>query len=62
MRGGWLLVAGVMPTLAEGTAGIRLAGGTKRVTAAKPKALEPKDYGRAGSGDSRCCHEKAGRH
>ena len=45
MRGGWLLVAGVMPTLAEGTAGVGLAGGTKRVTTAKPEALEPKDYG-----------------
>ncbi len=47
MRGGWLLVAGIMTTLAEtlGTAGVGLAGGTKRVTTAKPEALEPKDYG-----------------
>jgi len=62
MRGGWLLVAGIMTTLAEGTAGVGLAGGTKRVTTAKPEALEPKDYGRARNGDSRCCCEKAGTH
>ena len=42
-RGGGLLVAGVAPALAEGTAGVKLAGGTKRVTAAKPEALEPKE-------------------
>jgi len=42
-RGGGLLVAGVAPALAEGTAGVKLAGGTKSVTAAKPEALEPKE-------------------
>jgi len=36
-RGGGLLVVGI------GTAGVKLAGGTKRVTAAKPEALEPKE-------------------
>jgi hypothetical protein len=42
-RGGGLLVADVAPALAKGTAGVKLAGRTKRVTAAKPEALEPKE-------------------
>jgi len=38
---------------ALGAAGTELAGGAKRAAAAKPEALEPGEYGRAGSGEAR---------
>lgn len=61
---------GATPAQAEDDASIELAGRTKRVTAAKPKALEPRAYDKAESGqetplqggpdvDSRDCCEKA---
>jgi len=63
MRGG-LLVAGPAPAMAaaESIAAVELAGGTKRATAAEPEALEPGEYGMAGSGEIRCeferrCHD-----
>lgn len=43
--------------LTEGIAGIELAGGAKRAVAVKFEALEPGEYGRAGSGEARCGFE-----
>ena len=39
-------VIGAVPSMAEGTTGVESAGGAKKATTARPKALEPKAYGR----------------
>ena len=36
---------GTAPAMAEGTAGIELAGRAEQATAATPEALEPRAYG-----------------
>ena len=59
-RGGVLPVVDTEPALADGTAGVELAGGAERATTAKPKALEPWAYSEAGCEGPRHCRERAG--
>jgi len=48
--GGALLVVGAIPGLAKGTASIELASRAEKAAAAKPEALGPGAYGKAGHG------------
>jgi len=48
--GGALPVMGAIPGLAKGTASIKLASGAEKAAPAKPEALGPEAYGKAGHG------------
>jgi len=48
--GGALPVVGAMPGLVKGTASIELASGAEKAAAAKPEALGPGEYSKAGRG------------
>ena len=59
-RGGMLAVVDTEPPLAEGTASIEPASGAERATAARPEALGPGVYDKAGRRRERLPQDQAG--